>query len=74
MLALSPLWLGEKVKGKIINKASHYKQNVKNNCWNISYDKELPLSELHRDITEELAFAQGVLIELDADLWGQCDK
>lgn len=57
LLTLLLLWLGEKDKGKIINRANHYKQNVKNNCQNILYCKELLLNEILRDVMEEQAFA-----------------
>lgn len=50
LLTLSPPCLGEKDKGKSVNKANHYKRNVKNNCWNVLY-KDPVLSELLRAIT-----------------------
>ena len=51
----------------MINKASHYKQNGKNNCWSILHDKEPDLNASHKDMTEELACVQTVLTKMDTD-------
>ena len=51
----------------MINKASHYKQNGKNNCWSILHDKEPDLSASHKDMTEELACVQSMLTKMDTD-------